>query len=220
MAGLVQAGGPGGPIGYRVPATAPDGTSISALLDAMGLTNSTNGAPAGSATYCASASGYAAYATPTDIVCITGSASKIVIVTGLKLLMQSTAAALQTISVIKRSVANTGGTPTALTAIPYDSANAAATAVVNTYASAPSLGAAVGTIRVAQLLSGTLTAAPGAFATDASSGGPLFALSTGDYKGPIILRGAAESLCLNYGGAALTAGFTSIVGVEWVEFSA
>lgn len=165
-------------------------------------------------TYNVEVSGYTAYATPTDMICINGSASKIVRVTEMNMRIQSTAAALQTLLFIKRSTASTGGTPTTPTPTPYYSANAAATAVVTSYGSAPSpLGAAVGTLRINQIASATLTAGPGSNSIRAN-------YLTGTGAGPnqyVTLNGVAESLCMNYAGAALTSGFTSVYGVEWTE---
>lgn len=165
------------------------------------------------ATYGLDVSGYVAYATPTDLYCINGSASKIVRISEMNIRVQSTAGALQTVQFIKRSTANTGGTPTSQTAIPYYSANAAATATVTSYGSAPSLGTAVGTLRIVQGTSGTLTAAAINLAMRNNFLNATL-VSSNQY---VTLNGVAEGLCINYGGAALTSGFTAIIGAEWEE---
>lgn len=175
---------------------------------------------ANKATYRVYSGGYTAYATPTDLYCIFGSNTKTVYITGMGMQVQTTAAALQTIDVIKRSTANTGGNPTTLTAISYDSTNAAATAAVTSYASAPSLGTAVATVETRIVQSATLTATPAQISftngvnssVNASAGDQITAVTQ-----PFTLRGTGESLCFNYKGAALTGGFTAYLFAEWVE---
>jgi len=174
-------------------------------------------APANKATYVAVATGYAAYATPTDIFSLFGSATKLIKVTKFAVLIQTTAAAPQTLDLVKRSTANTGGTPTVLTAVPYDSTLAAATATARTYGAAPSaLGTLVGLIRTDVRNSGTLTASSTAIG-DGTLGLANGGISAVSLTTPIILRGIAEGICLNYRGAALTAGFLASFIVEWTE---
>lgn len=86
-------------------------------------------------------------ATATDIFVIAGSASKTVRVTmlGYTAEYSSTPAILDT-SVVKRSTADTGGTSTALTAVPLDSQYPAATATVTSYTANPTLGTSVGLV--------------------------------------------------------------------------
>lgn len=168
------------------------------------------------ASYVVTAAGYTAYTTPTDLMCISGSATKTVAVTQAYIAIQSTSAALQTVLFIKRSTANTGGTSTTPTPVSYDSSRGAATAVVTVYTAAPSLGNVVGNIRVILLSSGVATGSPGVISMSAQ-GIPSATRTT--QQTPVILRGTAESLCINYAGAALTSGFTSSYGFEWVEFT-
>jgi hypothetical protein len=187
-------------------------TGATGATAAFSKPTNTAGVAAGNATYRASGVGYAGYVTPTDMIAITGSATKTVAIVNFGLQIQSTAAALQTLYFIKRSAANTGGTATNPTAFALDSTNAAATAVVNLYSAAPAgLGAAVGTVLPLQFSSSTLTTA----GAQTSLG---TATSLLDLRQPVILRGVAESLALNYNGAALTAGFAATWFVEWIEY--
>lgn len=165
------------------------------------------------ATYSVGGNGYTAYATPQDLLCITGSGTKTVYVTRLTINIQSTAAALQTILFIKRSTANSGGSLTNPALVPYDSTNAAATATVILYTGAPTPGTSLGTLRVQEQASSTVAVTP-----------PVIDLYTASTLGttvsltqPVILRGTAESVCANYNGAALTVGFTAAYLVEEVE---
>lgn len=166
------------------------------------------------ATYSVSAAGYTAYATPQDLLTVENPAGsgKVVYVTRLTLFVQSTAAALQTVNFIKRSALSTGGAHTSPALVPYDSANAAAVSVLRLYTSAPTPGASVGTLRVQEQASSTLAVTP-----------PMIDLYTAaalgsavDLKQAVTLR-PGELLATNYGGAALTVGFTAAYLVEVVE---
>lgn len=173
----------------------------------------------GNPTYRAVGTGYAAYATPSDLLVISGSATKTVIVTALNIAPGATAASLATLFWLKRSTANTGGTASNPAAIPVDSGDPAATAVISLYTAAPTTGTLVGNVGA---VAASITAV---------SGAPLFYGLTGstingvtpspsglvDIRKPIILRGVAESLALNFNAAALPAGFTATWSVEWVE---
>lgn len=164
-------------------------------------------------TYSISIASYAAYATPTDLFCLSGSATKTVRIVNGTFAAQSTAAALQTFTLIKRSTADTGGTSTTPTPIPYDSANAAASAVIKLYSAAPTVGTPVGTVAAIVTASSTLTTAP---AINLLS---TFVPNTNltSIHSALILRGVAEQLCVNYGGGALTAGFSGNFTLVWTE---
>lgn len=173
---------------------------------------------AGSPTYIYTVSGYTAYATPTDMVGITGSASKTIRVHNMWMAINSTAAALQVIHFVKRSTANTGGTDGAPTGIALDSANAAPTATLHSYTGAPTPGTSVGDVRLQSIASTVVTTNGGAVS--------FFAPVNIEQVNPsavaldqtgVVLRGVAESLFLNYAGAALTTGFTATWGVLWSE---
>lgn len=158
--------------------------------------------------------GYTPYATPTALISIVGSSTRTVEINAYQIQAQSTAAALQTISWIKRASANTGGTPTTLTPYKLDSSGPACTAVVTTYGSAPSLGSSPVTIYASQTLSAALTAAPATiFLSNA-----LTAATTLSAQTNVILNGVAESLEINYGGGALTVGFVAGFVVVWTEY--
>lgn len=116
----------------------------------------------------------------------------------------------------KRSSANTGGTPTALTAVPHDSMNAAATAVVNTYAAAPTTGTLVGDVHLSASSVSALTNASGVAGLFVGNGRDAVR-QVGDLRQPIILRGAAECLSVNLKGVALPSGFVAAFIFEWIE---
>jgi hypothetical protein len=142
----------------------------------------------------------------TDFFDIFGSAASTVVVRKLRVNGVQTAAGKPEVHAIKRGAASTGGTAVAMTAVPLDSASAAAGAAPNGYsANRSALGAAVGTIARRYV---PLTPAATAFAD-----GTEF-----DF-GPagVTLRGIAEGLALNLGGVTVTGGVVDIEA-EWEEF--
>jgi hypothetical protein len=161
------------------------------------------------ATYGASISGLASASSATDIFTIIGSATKTIRVTRLEISGTQTTAASALVSLILRSAADTGGTSSTPTVIPYDSNSAAGTAVVRAYTANPAaLGSAVGTVKNFLLF----LPAPATTAV-----GQLVALGFGDRPAQaIVLRGVAQTLAVNLGGTTITGGSFNI-NIEWTE---
>ncbi len=145
-------------------------------------------------------------ATPTDFWNLTGSATKTVRVTRIVISGIATAAASRATQLIKRSTANTGGTPTSLTIPPHDSNDAAATALVQTYAANPTTGTSVGIFGAETLNLGAAGAA----------GRIEWNFTTRNSKAGV-LRGVAQSLNLNWAAAAVPAGTLLAIQAEWTE---
>jgi hypothetical protein len=106
---------------------------------------------------------------------------------------EATALATNDLRLVKQSTASTGGTATTATNVPFDSANAAATAVFKGYTVAPTQGTILGAIAVAKLslvLATTVTPAPIRFDFQALPAGSRPTLHT-----------AAETLTLDLNGA-------------------
>lgn len=159
------------------------------------------------ATYRAVISGLVPVASATDVVYIPGSATKTVRVT--RVLVTGTAGTAVSVPVIlvKRSAANTGGTCAAMTAVPIDSANAVATAAPASCTANPTLGTAVGTVAsLSTFLS--LSSASGA-----NTSPIIFGTDGGQ---PLILRGVAQTLGVNFGGVSVSSGVVSVT-LEWTE---
>jgi len=160
-------------------------------------------------TYSAALIAYAPYATPQDVVGIVGAAAKQARVLRFAVSGRATTANQLDVQLVKRASADTGGTPTALAAVPHDSNDGAATAAVTSFAAAPAAGTLVGAIRAQQI---NLSAA--------GSGGAAvpveFDFGTCNDKS-IVLNGASEALYLNLNGAAVPAGTVLNVFVEWSE---
>lgn len=158
------------------------------------------------ATYSSSVN-VAAAAAATDVAVLTGSASKTVYVTKVIISGIQTTAGLNEVLLVKRSTADTGGTSTAGTAVPHDSADAAATATLAAYTANPTaLGTSVGTLRRNYQPIGGAT----------SVVNPVVTYELGDKGKPIVLRGIAQQLAVNLNGATLTGG-TFDVTYEWFE---
>lgn len=149
-------------------------------------------------------------ATPTDMAIITGSATKTIRVTKIELSTLQTTAGQNVFFIVARSAANTGGTAVAATAVSFDSNNSAATAVVQHYSANPTgLGAAIGNVKVTRLVTPqATTAGQDVYVFDFTN----YGLSSG-----FVLHGTTQSLCLNFNGVALPAGFSVAVNFEWVE---
>lgn len=101
-----------------------------------------------------------------------------------------------------------GSSGTTVTAVPHDSTDAAATAVVDQYGSLPTVGTAVGSVRTTQLFVPTNTAVSPPQPT-------TWTFDNGPDKG-IVLRGTNEALDINIGGTTVPGGSFSIFG-EWTE---
>jgi hypothetical protein len=158
-------------------------------------------------TYSASITGLVVAAGATDFFSIAGSSTKTIRVTKIEIVGTATAAAVQDIKLIKRAALNDGGTFTTLTNIPHDSSDDVATAVVKAYTVDPtSLGASIGLVRSPKIFLSTAVTQP---STSIILFGDRAAKS-------IVLRGAAQCLCLNYDGRT-NAGNAISLSVEWIE---
>jgi hypothetical protein len=154
------------------------------------------------------AAGLAANAT--DIFQIIGSVTKIVKITHLQVTADATAASSVDFYIIKRTVANTGGTAAAVTGIAHDSKDPAYTAVVQTYSANPS---ALGAGQIIRTQSYALPAA-------SSTGYPFNPAGWSFGNRPArcpTLRGIGESLVFNWGGQAINSGLSIWVDIEWTE---
>lgn len=161
--------------------------------------------PAAAVTYSAVAS-VTAVASATDIAILPGSASKTIYVTKVTISGKQTTAGMVEALLIKRSTANSGGTSAAMTAVPHDSSDAAASAAPLSYSANPTTGTAVGTVRRAQLAVGQ--------GTSVVNEQQVF--DFGASGKPIVLRSVAEGLAVNLGGVTVTGGVFD-VAFEWYE---
>ena len=149
-------------------------------------------------------------ATATDVLVLKGSATKTIRVTRAGILGTATAAAIYDLYLTKRTAVNTGGTSTAPTPSQSDSSDAAATATLALYTANPS---ALGTGVTLEASKVYLPAG----ATPAGAGTQReFTFGNRNDKAPV-LRGVAESITFNFAGAAVPAGASLYLIIEWTE---
>jgi hypothetical protein len=149
-------------------------------------------------------------ATATDFFTIRGSASKTIRITRISLSGIATANTSASIELLKYSVAFSGGTPVAGTAVPHDSRNAAATAAIATYTANPTVGTTlVGILRV--FTKTFNTAATSSVTEDTTT----LDFTNRNEQG-IVLRGLNEYVALNLAGVTVTGGVVN-VDVTWTE---
>jgi len=154
------------------------------------------------ATYRYGGLSFAPVATPTDIIEIIGSATKTVRIKRVALMGAATAAGNMPASLVRRSAVPTVGSAvrTAITVGKHDSGDGAATAVVNTIGTAN-----FGTVGTTAGIVGTGLLQMSALATGLGVDPLIWDFSTRNDKA-LILRGVAESLCINLAGAAVPSG--------------
>lgn len=145
-------------------------------------------------------------ATATDVAILPGSATTTVFVTKVILSGTQTTGGQVGFSIVKRSTANAGGTSAAMTAIPHDSADAAATAAPLSYTANPTPGTAIGSVRQSYI--------PFGAANNAQVG--VVTLEFGDKGKPITLNGVAQGLAVNLNGVTVTGGVIDVT-FEWFE---
>lgn len=149
----------------------------------------------GKQTFAASISGLLpTAAATTDIAVLAGSASKTVKVVWLRISGSiATTAVFVDYQVFKRSTAFSGGTGTAATAVPLDSANAAATAIFTTFVSTgPTVGTPVG--QVAAVRAYLPITAANVLGTQVL---PIVLIGPGCACQCLTLRGVAQAMGLN-----------------------
>lgn len=154
-------------------------------------------------------------ASPTDICLLNGSATKTVKVRRVILGGIATNVGSFPIAIVKRSTANSGGTPAAVTEVPYDSVNSltptvanAATAAMITYTTNPTTGTSVGVVADPMLTFNN--------ATTGISGNSMLEYRFGQLGSPIVLRGVAQGLAVNGNAVSITGGILQCT-FEWTE---
>lgn len=161
------------------------------------------------ATYGVFITNFVPAATPTDVLQIYGSATKVIRVKSILIAGTATAASNIIANLIRRSTANSGGTSTVPVGVPRDTTNDTATAALRLYTVNPTaLGTAVGTID-----GGRLNLAPPA---NGSIDRLLFQYAW-QMDQAFVLRGATQGLCLNLGGATWPAGGAMDISIAWTE---
>lgn len=183
------------------------GNPIAAKADGNVLSTSTNGTRA---TFRYVAADVSPVATATDVLVLSGSSSKVIRVTKVSVVGTATAASIYDHYIIKRTAANSGGTSTSKTAAQSDSTDSAQTATLLQYTANPSsLGTGISVEGNKTYLAAGAT--PGAAALPS-----VYTFGTRNDKA-IVLRGASESLAINFGGQAVPSGANLYLSIEWTE---
>jgi len=194
--------------GFVIPAGLDSsGNPVAARADGGVLSISTNGTRS---TFRYVATDFAPVATATDVLVLSGSASKIIRVTKVSIVGTATAASIYDHYLIKRTVANTGGTSTNPSAVKADSNDAAQTAVLTLYSANPS---ALGT---GQTFEGNKTYLSASSTPGAAALPVIYTYGNRNDKA-IVLRGASESIAINFGGQAVPSGANLYLNIEWTE---
>lgn len=140
----------------------------------------------------------------TDNSVMPGNATNTVLVTKVMVSCTQTTAGITNLSVVKRSAADTAGTSAGMTAVPDDSTFTAISAPLSYTGTGPSVGAAVGNVDTYQL---------GCNAAATAGSNDIYILDR--RLKPIVLRGVAQQLAINFGGAITGGNLT--VTYEWQE---
>lgn len=155
------------------------------------------------ASFLASAS-YAGSST-TDNARMPGNATNTVLLTKIVVTCTQTTAGTVTLTVNKRSTAGSGGTAANMTVVPMDSNYAAGVSVPQSYTgTGPTVGTLVGQLDAAKI---------GCNATATAGPNDVYVLDLS--KKPIVLRGTAENVVVNFGGAITGGNLTTTF--QWIE---
>jgi hypothetical protein len=156
--------------------------------------------------YCVAVSGVTPAATPTDVVVLQGSASKIVKIRRVILSGIAGTAGTMIVNFVRRSTAASGGTATTPTPTKFDSADSAATAVLQQFSANPTVGTTAGIVYANRLFLNLTTAAAGTIVQDFLSGAEAH-----------ILRGTSEFFAINFAGATVPASGVIDYAIYWTE---
>lgn len=156
--------------------------------------------------YVVAASGVTPAATPTDVVVLQGSASKTVKIRRIILSGLAGTAGSMIVNFVRRSTAASGGTATTPTPTKFDSADPAATAVVQQFSANPTVGTSAGIVYVNRLFFPVVTTISDRIVQDFWSGCE-----------PHVLRGTSEFFAINFAGSTVPASGVFDYAISWTE---
>lgn len=193
---------------------------MSDYLDPRAIMRNNDRVYPGNPSYAGFGANAAPPATPTDMFGLQNPANsgKIIAVRYFGMLAGATAASLVELFFKRRSALNTNGTPTAITAAKYDSADAAAVGVFQRYTVNPTINdAAAVTCAYMKSQTATLAASYAQMHMFAQGPGGIVNINQ-DVGKPFVIRPGEELVC-NFAGAALPGGFTFIPLAQWAEYT-
>lgn len=158
-------------------------------------------------TYTCGVSNLTPAATPTDVVTITPGVGEVVRITRIEVYATQTTGATDTISVVRRSTADTGGTFVADGVNAYDTLNVTPTLGCGHYTANPaSLGTLVSTFRNYRPLIPVATNIPTGYIWE----------EFGDGVQPLVFRGVNDIFALNLGAQTIT-GLSMTIQIEFTR---
>ena len=158
-------------------------------------------------TYSAAILGLATAMVSTDIFVITGSATKVIKIESITVSATRSTSSNTDIVLLVRSTDNSGGSFTTVTAVPHDSNNAAATAVVRAYTANPTTGTLVGNLRTEKTFFNSAGAGPS---------DRIEWTFRSEVNQRLVLRGTSQILALNLNGQTITTPSFDIF-ISWSE---
>jgi len=136
-----------------------------------------------------------------------GNATNTVLLYAVRVSCLQTTAGQVTLYLIKRSSADSSGTPVSMTAVAQDSNSTAASSAPVTYTANPTTGSAVGNVDVYSF---------GCMAAATTSPNDIY-ISPADWRmKPIVLRGTAQQVAVNLNGVTVTGGAFTVT-FDWIE---
>lgn len=159
-------------------------------------------------TYGAATIGITVAALATDVLTITGSATKTIRIQKIEISGIQTTAASINILLIKRSTANTGGITQNHSKVPNDSASVASSVTLQSYTANPIVGTVVGNVKAEKIFV-PATSTVGYSAKTTWQFGD-------DFVQAIVLRGVAENININLNGITVL-GLTLAISITWTE---
>jgi hypothetical protein len=157
-------------------------------------------------TYCVAVTAVTPAATPTDVVVLPGSASKIVKIRRIIIGGIAGTAGTMIVNFVRRSTAATGGTATTPTPTKFDSADPAATAVLQQFSANPTVGTSAGIVYANRIFLNLTTALNDRIVQDFVYGAE-----------PHVLRGTGEFFAINFAGATVPASGVIDYAIYWTE---
>lgn len=164
----------------------------------------------GKLTYSMAFNGLVGASSCTDLVRLSGSATKTVFVQEVRVSATATAAKTLDLLLVKRSTANSGGTSSAGVAIPHSAADAAGTAAGLLYTANPTVGTGTGNVRATRFTIAVVDAA-------ATQGEVVYDLRGYNGGKGLRLSGVAEGLCINLNGTTPGSGNSFAGSITYTE---
>jgi len=159
-------------------------------------------------TYDAATFAFTPGATPQDVFTISGSNTKIIRITRIRMSGVQNTAGINSWYLLRRSSLNTGGISTVVTAVSRDSTQPSATAIIRQYTANPTAGTSVGLVRSGKLL----IPAANSLASD-----NLIWDFDDIQTNPLVLSNDNELIAINFNGVALPAGLSIHCVITWTE---